>query len=47
MEDVQFIADSLGKKMSRINVTRQTDLDQLEVVCCLWLVADYTSELWS
>lgn len=32
MEDVQFIADTLGKKMSRINATRQTDLDQLEAV---------------
>lgn len=32
MEEVKFIADSLGKKMSKINVGKQTDLDQLEVV---------------
>jgi len=32
MEDVQYIADTLGKPMRRINATRQTDLEQLEIV---------------
>jgi hypothetical protein len=32
MEDVQYIADTLEKPMRRINATRQTDLEQLEIV---------------
>ena len=30
MDEVRTIAEALGKKMSKINVTRQTDLDELE-----------------
>ena len=37
MEDVQYIADTLGKPMRRINATRQTDLEQLEIVSSLSL----------
>jgi len=32
MEDVHYIADTLEKPMRRINATRQTDLEQLEIV---------------
>jgi hypothetical protein len=40
MEDVQYIADTLEKPMRRINATRQTDLEQLEIVSLLLFIYD-------